>query len=275
MIIWENLSFTRWDRNKRKVATTFGALLLIVISLIMVFSSKYLEETATNNGSSQSNLCPESFGDWTKDDQRNFVDDNPSELYCYCDQFSTIGQAADSYCRDYLRKNIQSQVLLYFASMIVLAVNFAIDKAINFSSSYEKHHTSDGKGMSMFMRIFILKFINTAAVFLINNNNVVLQRVFGVEAPSTAEFSSDWYNQIGTTIILVQLGDIFNAHAGKVYNSSIWSPSQYDKCVCLCVSCRSYDEIPPLLAQKDLSSFQSGEISYTGGVKSLLGRSKV
>lgn len=71
--------------------------------------------------------------------------------------------------------------------------------------------------MSVFNRVFILKYINTAAVFFINNNNVVLRVVFGVHGASSAEFSSDWFNEIGTTIILVQMGDIVNAHAHHFY----------------------------------------------------------
>eukprot|EP01031_Cornospumella_fuschlensis_P008434 gene8434-10394_t len=71
--------------------------------------------------------------------------------------------------------------------------------------------------MSIFIRIFLLKYINTAAVFLINNDNVILREVFGLHTKSTTEFTADWFNQVGTTIILVQLGDIFNAHAPHIY----------------------------------------------------------
>lgn len=180
MIIWENLSYTLSRRNRRKIVTTFGALLLIVITLILVFSSKYLNSTSANNGSSaSSSLCPGGWDSWDEATQQTYVEDNPSDLHCYCDEESTIQQvsaasllllfllwcltadlqAADPLCRDYLRKNIQSQVLVYFASMIVLMVNFLIDKAINYSSAFEKHHTSDGKGKDCTGSVVLVWFV--------------------------------------------------------------------------------------------------------------------
>eukprot|EP01031_Cornospumella_fuschlensis_P017931 gene17931-21937_t len=163
VIIWENLSYTWWDKTKRKMLTTIGALLLIVISLIMVFSSKYLEESAQNNGNEAGDLCPQGWNSLSENEQKDYVEENPSQLYCYCDEMDTFDQAQDPLCRDFLRKNIQSQVLLYFASLVVLLINVSIEKMVNYSSTYEKHHTSDGKGMSIFIRIFLLKYINTAA----------------------------------------------------------------------------------------------------------------
>ncbi len=227
VIIWENLGHTHSDRYRRRVLTTFGSLLLVFISLVMIFSSKYLEETAGNNGSSQSELCPEDFTSWDKETQQQYVDDNSQQLYCYCDQFNTLQQASDNYCQKYLQKNISAQVLLYFASFIVLVVNNLIVKAMRVSSAYEKHHTGDGQRMSIFLRLFILKYINTAAVFFINNNNVIMRNIFGVELESTTEFTADWFNTIGVTIVLVQLGDIFNAHSDHIMKYIMFKWKKY------------------------------------------------
>eukprot|EP00981_Chlorochromonas_danica_P004112 scaffold801_cov178-Ochromonas_danica.AAC.17 len=218
VIIWENLSFSSWMRHRRRVLTTFMAFLLIGISLIMVFSSKYLQQSAANNGyssTSSNNLCPDNFDSWSQQEQEHYVEEYPELRGCYCADLSFLQQASRSLCRGYLQQNVQAQVLSYFASLIVLIVNIAIDKAVNWSSDYERHPTSDGRGLSIFWRSFLLKYINTAAVFLINNDNFFLRKIFGLHQSSTSEFTADWYSQIGSTIILVQMGDVLAAHAKR------------------------------------------------------------
>jgi hypothetical protein len=109
-------------------------------------------------------------------------------------------------------------VLVYFASLVVLIINILIEKTIKLASSFEKPHTADEQGMSVFLRIFVLKYINTAAVFFISNDNVILRKVFGLHTSSRVEFDPTWFNQVGTTIILVQLGEVVNAHAPRLFN---------------------------------------------------------
>jgi len=109
------------------------------------------------------------------------------------------------------------QVLTFFASLIVLMVNIIIEKVLKYCSTYEKHNSEDARGTSTFLRMFILKYINTTLVFFINNNNTILYQIFGVRTQTTTEFTADWFNTIGVTIILVQLGDVLSSHGDKVY----------------------------------------------------------
>jgi hypothetical protein len=217
VIIWENLQYTKKDRFKRRFGLTFASLLLIFVSVIMIFSSKYLEEKSKNNGYSATTVCPADWGAMNVLDKQTYVELNPAYLHCYCDQFDAIEQAKDEHCREYLKKTVDSQVLTYFASFIVLLINFLITSFLKYSLKFEKHHTSDGQGLSIFYRLFILKYINTAGVFLINNNNVILRQVLNLHVSSAPSFTSNWYSSVGVTIILVQLGDIFNAHADVAY----------------------------------------------------------
>lgn len=110
-----------------------------------------------------------------------------------------------------------AQVLTFFASLIVLLVNVLIEKVLRVLSSFEKHNSEDARGTSTFLRMFILKYINTTLVFFINNNNYILEKVFGVTTSTTVEFTADWFNTIGVTVILVQLGDVLSSHGDKFY----------------------------------------------------------
>jgi hypothetical protein len=212
MIVWENLRYPYSDRFWRRFMTTCASLFLIVLSLAMIFSSKYLEEKTQNNGYKTATVCPSEWNSWDTEVQDKYVTDNPEYLHCYCDPLTTFQQANDPLCRSYLRKTINSQVLMYFASFIVLLVNYLMTVIMKYYALYEKHHSGEGEGMSIFFRMLILKYINTAGVFLINNNNFILRSVFGLVVSSAPSFTADWYSTVGVTIILVQLGDIVNCH---------------------------------------------------------------
>ena len=219
-ILWENLAYNKWDCYRRRAITSFIALLFILISLAMIFSAKYLEQINKNENSAT--LCPTDFNTLTTEEKQTYVTNNPDQLSCYCDELTTIEQSKDEYCKKYLENNIKSEILTYFASFSVLMVNVAIEKLLKLLSSYEKHNNEDERGLSTFLRLFILKYINTTLVFFINNNNDILQNIFGVSTDSTTEFTADWFNTIGVTVLLVQIGDIVTCHGDKLYKWFIY-----------------------------------------------------
>jgi RNA recognition motif-containing protein len=217
VIIWENLEFSWWDRFIRRAFSFFVSLLFIVITIVMIFASKYVEQKSLSNGGNTLDLCPTNFYTYPDVEQLQIVTTYPNLLYCYCDDLET--SASDSTCRNYYVHLGQAQVLTYFASFVVIVVNNLIERAMYSAAKFELHQSLDGLSMSIFMRLFVLKFINTAAVFFINSNQAILETVFGLqsEGASSVEFGSTWYNTVAVTIVLVQLGDIFNAHSRTLY----------------------------------------------------------
>jgi hypothetical protein len=225
VIIWENLMFTRFQRVQRRLLTTFLVLLLLFVSLAMIFASKYLDIQNTKNGekNNANSVCPADFLSMTDEEQTAFIEENPEYLHCYCDQFNPIDQANNSLCKHYLQRNVQSQVLIYFASFVILMINYAMETLLKILVKYEKHHTSDGMNNSIFYRLFFLKYINSAGIFLINNNNVILRSLFNINVSAVPGFTADWYNTIGVTIILVQIGDIINSKIDGLYKYWVYS----------------------------------------------------
>jgi hypothetical protein len=213
-IIWENLHYTATDRSLRRFVSTFSSLVLVAFSLVIIFGSKYLQETSFQTGERE--VCPSTFETDTTDQQTEFITAHPEYTHCYCDTMDTVQQSEDDYCHQYWRDSIDAQVLTYFASFVVLVVNSLMDMSMRYSSAFEKHHTEDTKGKSVFIRLFVLKYINTSAIFLIDNNNS-LMKLIGVQVSNSLEFSADWFNTIGVTIILVQLGDVFISHGARFY----------------------------------------------------------
>lgn len=215
-IVWENLGYSLKARLSRRSITTFMSLLLVSLSLLMIFGSKYLSETSGDNNVNNA-LCPANFYSLSSEEQKQYVQQNSNQLYCYCNQFSSVEQSQNSLCTQYLQKNIQSQVVQYLAAFVVIVVNILQENIMKYYVSFEKHHSEDTKGESIFFRLFVLKYINTAVIFFINGDNYIFKRIFGINIASTNEFSTNWFNTIGVTIILVQLSDAVFTHAAKLW----------------------------------------------------------
>eukprot|EP01035_Chromulina_nebulosa_P019171 gene19171-25016_t len=82
-------------------------------------------------------------------------------------------------------------------------------------ADFEKHHSDDTKAQNIFIRLFLLKYINTGAIFLFESNYSILKDIYGASTQNTSEFSPAWFNSIGVTILLVQMGNIFLAHINR------------------------------------------------------------
>jgi NADH:ubiquinone oxidoreductase subunit 6 (subunit J) len=214
-IKWENLGYDKVHRYFRRGLTVVLAMLLVVVSVGITYGAKALQQSSIVKGGTS--LCPADFESMADDVQISYVEEHSEDLHCYCDQFSYQQQASISMCKKYLKSTVQAQILTYFSSVVVLFVSTLIDMAIRMFADYEKHHTQDSKEKSIFLRVFVLQYLNTSCVFLINDNQKILSRVFGISGSSTTEFSSQWYNSIGVTIILVQLGNILSSQAGTIY----------------------------------------------------------
>ena len=73
---------------------------------------------------------------------------------------------------------------------------------MTYFSDYEKHHSEDTKQRSIFVRLFILKYLNTAVVFLISSDQRSLANVGNL----STDFNLSWYESVGVLILLVQIG---------------------------------------------------------------------
>ena len=98
---------------------------------------------------------------------------------------------------------------------MVLIISFLVSLVIRMLCTYERHHSEDTKNRSVFLRLVVLKYINTSCIFLINNNSLI-NKLVGINRTTTVEYTSEWYQSIGVTIILVQLGDLLASQLGTV-----------------------------------------------------------
>lgn len=216
-IIWENIQYSSWDRFSRRSFAFVASLSLILISVAAIFTAKYFMERALHNGShsAASSLCPANFDTFSNDEQIAITKQFPALLGCFCDsQVSLIADAKDT-CTTYARNLLKAQIIVCCASFIVVLVNNLLDQSMRYASRFELHRSLDGRSLSTFLRLFVLKFINSAAIFLINSNGTILHQVYGLPVQSTTsavDFDVDWFQTTAIMIVLVQLGDVFSTH---------------------------------------------------------------
>lgn len=207
-IIWENLQTPFRERFVRRFISTVSASCLIIISIVLAYSARLLQSSYTQANSE----CPVNFYDQSLDSQQQEAESNSQYLHCYCNQFSSVQQSSSSMCSNYFKQQLQSDLLITVASIVVLIVNSLIEYVIAYFADFEKHHSEDTKEKSIFIRLFILKFLNTGCIFLISSDQKVLSAANGSSYNITPEFNYAWFQSIGVTILLVQIGNIVAQH---------------------------------------------------------------
>jgi len=214
-IIWENLKYRRMDRMQRRLLTTSITVILLIISAFTNIIARVLEQSATDTGGNHD--CPDSFFDMSEEEQRQDVKENDDLLHCYCDQFTLLEQREDSECREYFTENLIADLFVYFAALVVLITNSGIDMFLKASAKYEKHHSADAMEKSIFLRMFLLKLINTGILFLFMSSFSRVNLLFGLTYEDTGDFTATWYQTVGVSICLVQIGNIVSPHLWKLY----------------------------------------------------------
>lgn len=215
IIIWENLGYSEKQRAQRRAFTWMISIALLLISAICTFSSRAFEQKAQNEGGNDE--CPVGYDSWSKEEQIEYSEDHPGTEHCYCSKLSLSEQSNDSFCRSYYEAQAIAGAFTYLGAFLVVCINGAIDFILKKCAIFEKHHSIDDLEQSVFVRMFILKFINSGALFLLSNIPFILSTILGQSYNESVDFTPEWFATVGVNIILVQAGDIFIPHVWKIY----------------------------------------------------------
>lgn len=203
-IIWETVITPFWTRVKRQCLTTAVALSFVLISFFITFSALVTMQNYTQ----QNQQCPLGFFQLSVPQQQALVSQYSNDLHCYCDQFSPSSQATNPYCKTYATKATQVQVMMFFAAVIVLLVNSFMEYVFDFFADFEKHRTEVDKERSIFFRLFILKYLNTACLFLLVSDQNFVQQAVNATYPTTVDMTLGWYQSVGVIIMLTVILNI-------------------------------------------------------------------
>eukprot|EP00605_Chrysophyceae_sp_TOSAG23-4_P002640 GSChrysophyteH1.ASY1.ANO1.2916.1 assembled CDS len=227
-ILWENLPFSNQNRFIRRAFTNTAAFFLIAISVVVTFGAKYLQDTS-DAAKGRAGLCPAGFDSLSLAEKETVIENDESLVHCYCDPLEYIERSNDPLCESYFYSTLKAQLIGTSASVVVLMINIGLGSLLERFAQFEKHHTEDERSLNIFQRLFILRYVNTALVFLVNNNRYLLDLFvkMGYIGDYSHEFSSEWYDTIGAQVLLVQIGNIAAGHVMKGYKYFLYHRQLY------------------------------------------------
>lgn len=106
-------------------------------------------------------------------------------------------------------------------------INVVASTVFIFSVIIERSHTVNDETMGQFKKLTILQFINIGLIILIINIDIGLDTdengdkdlflgFLPIFNGQYADFNSEWYAQVGKTLCLTLLINIFSPHASKI-----------------------------------------------------------
>lgn len=142
----------------------------------------------------------------------------------------------ETLCRSWSTTYLTTQVLSIASVLLVVAVNLLLARILNGLVAMEKHHTHSSLVVSRVTKVFLAQFCNTALLMLAINANAnyfsssptVPETGTGTGGFSLgslqvlngeyADFSADWYNDVGVALMLTMIINSFSTHAYLLVN---------------------------------------------------------
>lgn len=244
-VIWENLDVRT---SKIRSACTFVITLFVLfLSGLAVFLTEDAARQAQREYTSPdcSSLPPAQFNNKTNVVRDEFYEDfglqtgRTGLLECFCldkvdflkpsalsnEQFDTP-EGEKALCVDWAQTYFSVQVLTYGGAVITLFVNVILRFILKGIVQFERHRSKTSELLSRAFKMFVLQFLNTAAIVVFINARIDT----GFEPLRRGEFSDfseQWYVAVGTSIVLTMALNIVLPHLFPVV---LWLITKYRKC---------------------------------------------
>ena len=212
-IIWENMEFSSFNVFRRRVIMLLLSCLIIFISFILVYSLRgYFQSSIKQN-------CKERgiSGNISVDEAKKLYKDN-SDIICYCRQQSVKDlMSKDEYkgfCQDYLDSLAKSSMLRICVSTFIVFISFVLKIIIKYLSKFERYKSQSEKRKTLLGKMFLLSFFNTGLMTLLLNSKISDDNQ-GFKG-KYEEINREWYDQVGSTITVTMIINIFSQHAFQV-----------------------------------------------------------
>ncbi|KAE9115247.1 hypothetical protein PF010_g9399 [Phytophthora fragariae] len=253
-IIWGNLHHPFFERVFRQLIVALITLAVLFVSFILIFIAKE-QKSKLDRQFGRPTSCPSSVlkADVMQDEQnkvsglvpykalvecycKNFLVDHSFRSMMYENFFNPETGQDETLCRSWATTYLTTQVLSIASVLLVVAVNLLLARILNGLVAMEKHHTHSSLVVSRVTKVFLAQFCNTALLMLaINANANYFSSSPTVPETGTstggfslgslqvlngeyADFSADWYNDVGVALMLTMIINSFSTHAYLLVN---------------------------------------------------------
>ena len=194
---------------------------MIVTFVIIIYSRDFQSDLASKYGNS---TCPTQTIDKSDayEDQQKSKSERTGLMHCFCSQeFKEDGykvrdikfDAGETYCKDWLSDYSINITLVWCMVMVMSMVNVALKIALRMISQFEKRHDKTDLVISNTFKMLFVQFFNTAIIILLVNLKIHgTPGWFPILHGEYFNFTTEWYNQIGVSIILTMMISIISPH---------------------------------------------------------------
>lgn len=153
-------------------------------------------------------------------------------MHCYCinqakvnvkgflkTSFKEFNNDKNLYCQNWAINYAIQKSMVVGTALVVTVINIVTNTIFEKIVFVEKKHTINDETSGQFTKILLMQFINIAVVILVVNMQLVKGRLFGflpLFNGQYTDFNSDWYGNVGKTLCLTMLINIFSPHASKL-----------------------------------------------------------
>ncbi|CAI2368472.1 unnamed protein product [Moneuplotes crassus] len=207
----------------------FVSFLLMIATFIIIVFSRSVEHSLRDDYGSGS--CPKFDIDQEDalQDQLKESKERSGLMHCYCvQQFDDKGydvrniefSNGNHYCNDWVVKYSLNNAMIWGVVFMISLINVYLKVILRIISVHERRHDKTDLVISNTFKMFFVQFFNTAIIILIVNANIKFMPSWSpIFNGEYKDFTTDWYRQIGVSIILTMLFGIFSPHLA---NSMFW-----------------------------------------------------
>lgn len=230
LILWENLGVSRKERCFRiSIVALISILLMILTFIIIVFARDFQSSLSQEYKTSSCPSDPVSQYDALADQLKD-KSERTGLMHCYClDQYKEhnfdvkdiVFSNGKKYCSDWLYSYSVNNTLIWCMVLVMSMINVMLKVALRILSEYERRHDKTDLVISNTFKMFFVQFCNTALIILIVNAKLDFMPSWSpIFNGDYDDFTTEWYRQIGVSIILTMLIGVVSPHLA---NSMFWA----------------------------------------------------
>ena len=132
-------------------------------------------------------------------------------------ELDVAGVWAQPFCVAWLQARSYAAALVVAAAALVLGVNSGLGWAMRRLTAWEGHHSVEDENASLAVRLFAASFFNTGLlVVMINVAWPLAQARELFPAGKYADFSPEWFDNVGSSLLITMLINVVSPHAYTV-----------------------------------------------------------
>lgn len=208
-------------------------------------ASSPCDTPCTSPETSQQYLCPTLSCSNTAINKKCYAFSVTSKSGCYCEQtlkknineYGYISGAKrtldedNNYCYNFAYSYLMSFIFSMGTSLFTLILNSVMMNVLGCITKIERRRNKSSEIRSTAMKIFISLFVNTAIIILIVQSNGISGKNLGLDkvgifGGNYEDFSSAWYEGVGSSILKTMILNMITAHIWPVLSYFIILPLQ-------------------------------------------------